>query len=516
MRAILPAAVLLLAACGGKGNGSDAEAEAVDVEEEGDAGDVLPEPECVSDDECSDTLYCNGEETCREGVCVEGDPVACDDEDFCTEDACLEDEDRCVYEPLDADDDGYSAETGEGGIPCGGTDCDDSDPDVNPGARLDCAGDGDMNCNDVPDWQEAEYTPVGADVRVTDHIQDTTQPVIAWTGSEYGATWADDRHGAPEIYFARLDTAGAVVGTELRVTDATDGSGVPRIVWTGSHYGVSWHRGAMADTDVYFARLWGIGTMIGTELRVTNEVRESAYADIAWAGSAFGLVWQDGRRRILAHDLYFQLVGEDGTPLGGNVEVVRLSSAMSFPRIVWSGSEFGVAWADDPAGNLEIYFARLDVTGAVIGTRLRLTDFLENSGVPTIEWTGSEYGIAWVDARDGNNEVYFARVSGDGTKLTADLRITDFLLSSELPWLEWTGRDFGLAFVDRRDDVQIWFTRLGPDGTEHGDEIKITTDPAASVLPSLAWNGSEFGLTWSDFRHDEMRAQVYFNALVCR
>ncbi len=519
MRCIVIGALLALAACGGKGGGgTDAGVDPEAVDDAGDAADAAPEPECTSDDECSDGLFCNGEEACLEGVCVDGDPLRCDDEDFCTEDICVEDDQRCDHEPLDADDDGYAAETGEAGIPCGGTDCDDGDPDVNPGARLDCnaAPDVNMNCNDVPDWLEAGYALVGTEVRVTDHIQDTTQPVLVWSGSEYGTTWADNRHGSYEVYFARLDTSGAVVGSELRVTDATDGSGVPRIAWTGSHYGIVWQRGTITDTDVHFARIWPTGTVIGTELVVTDTTRHARYADVAWSGSTFGLVWEDTRRPLGGQDLYFQSVGEDGTPLGGNVQVVQLSASLSFPRIAWSGSEFAIVWGDNPVGNFEVYFARLDPSGTMIGTELRLTDAAENSGTATIAWTGSEYGIAWVDARDGNNEIYMARVSAAGTKLTPDIRITDFLLSSDSPWLEWTGRDFGLAFVDHRDETQIWFTRIGPDGTELGDEVKLTTDPATSLLPCLAWNGTELGMTWSDFRHDPLRAQVYFNALVCR
>ncbi|MBW2263438.1 MAG: hypothetical protein JRG91_15845 [Deltaproteobacteria bacterium] len=505
----------LLAACGGKGgNGTDAETE---PEAALDAADAVHEPECSLDDECADTLYCNGVERCLEGVCMDGDPVVCDDEDVCTEDSCSEDEERCEYEPLDADEDGYAAETGVGGIPCGGTDCDDSDPDVNPGARLDClaAPDVNMNCNDIPDWEEVVLTPVGTDVRVTDHIQDTTQPVIAWSGSEYGAAWTDDRHGGSEIYFTRLDTAGTIVGSELRVTDATDSSAVPRISWTGSQYGIAWHRGVIADTEIYFARVGADGAMIGTELRVTTAVRLSSYADIAWTGSAWGLVWQDSRRPLGGEDVYFQHVGGDGALVGGNVQVIRLNAALSFPRMTWSGSEFAIAWADNPEGNFEVYFARLDGTGSMVGSELRLTSAAENSGTASIVWTGSEYAIAWVDARDGNNEIYLARVSASGTKLTSDIRITDFLLSSDSPYLEWTGRDFGLAFADHRDETQIWFVRIAVDGTMRNDEVKITTDPATSLLPCLAWNGSEFGLTWGDFRHDPLRAQVYFNALEC-
>jgi hypothetical protein len=88
--------------------------------------------------------------------------------------------------------------------------------------------------------------------------------------------------------------------------------------------------------------------------------------------------------------------------------------------LVWTGSEYGVSWFDERDGNYEIYFARLDALGNKIGSDVRVTnDPLESSG-PSLVWTGSEYGVSWHDFRDGNYEIYFARlrccddVDGDG------------------------------------------------------------------------------------------------------
>src|SRR5688572_29199985 len=47
-------------------------------------------PTCDSNDDCDDTLACNGEETCVANTCQPGTPVACDDGVDCTADACDE------------------------------------------------------------------------------------------------------------------------------------------------------------------------------------------------------------------------------------------------------------------------------------------------------------------------------------------------------------------------------------------------------------------------------------------
>ncbi|MBO6939046.1 MAG: putative metal-binding motif-containing protein [Deltaproteobacteria bacterium] len=82
---------------------------------------------CVSDSDCSDDRFCNGEESCdptsefanRFG-CVTGE-APCDGRE------CFEAEATCAPECPDADGDGFQD------IECGGVDCDDSDANRYPG-----------------------------------------------------------------------------------------------------------------------------------------------------------------------------------------------------------------------------------------------------------------------------------------------------------------------------------------------------------------------------------------------
>lgn len=52
---------------------------------------------CGSDSECDDGRYCNGLESCVDGVCIPGEFVDCDDGNLCTNDTC-DDATGCVYE----------------------------------------------------------------------------------------------------------------------------------------------------------------------------------------------------------------------------------------------------------------------------------------------------------------------------------------------------------------------------------------------------------------------------------
>jgi hypothetical protein len=84
---------------------------------------------CSTDLECSDGLYCNGEESCSAGKCEYAEPIPCDDGIACTEDVCNEVTDRCEARAPDRDGDGVGdANCVNGDGESLGRDCDDADP----------------------------------------------------------------------------------------------------------------------------------------------------------------------------------------------------------------------------------------------------------------------------------------------------------------------------------------------------------------------------------------------------
>ncbi len=100
-------------------------------------------PRCMSDTECDDGTWCNGDEHCRVGDpaangfgCVPGIPRCV------VTGECIEADSRCGSGCPDGDGDGYEPTS------CGGNDCDDGDPRRNPGGTERCDAAGlDEDCN---------------------------------------------------------------------------------------------------------------------------------------------------------------------------------------------------------------------------------------------------------------------------------------------------------------------------------------------------------------------------------
>jgi len=94
------------------------------------------------DTKCKDDVFCDGLEVCEPKLgCREGTAVACDDGSTCTIDTCIEATQDCKNEPRDVDGDG------DPDWSCGGTDCNDTDPDVSGKQAEICANGVDDDCD---------------------------------------------------------------------------------------------------------------------------------------------------------------------------------------------------------------------------------------------------------------------------------------------------------------------------------------------------------------------------------
>jgi hypothetical protein len=337
---------------------------------------------------------------------------------------------------------------------------------------------------------------IGSEVRVTYGANSPRETSLVWTGSEFGVAWADDLPGNYEIYFTRVSPIGENPGSFLRVTYAASHSRHPSLLWTGSEFGVSWddYRNdgdKVCDTysgtydcnyEIYFARISAVGVKIGSDVRVSNQSNLSQYPSLAWTGSQFGVSWHDLRDSSPYGEIYFARVSADGVKLGSDMRETTASWQSEHPSLVWTGSEYGMGWMDcRNAPRWEVYFARLSADGVKQGSDLRVTSGATDSWFPDIVWTGSQFGIVYAFYQTDNREIYFTRVSAAGGKLGGDLRLSYDTGDDDKPILGWTGSEFGVGWAGT-------FIRLSSEGAKLGTEL-------SGWGGGIAWSGSEFGLS---------------------
>jgi hypothetical protein len=348
--------------------------------------------------------------------------------------------------------------------------------------------------------------------KVTDVSSTQQRPRLAWTGSELGFTWYDDRHlpsGNYEIYFKRLDTAGNSLLADTRITSNAQVSYFSDLAWSGSEYGLAWADMRDGNREIYLTILNGAGTKTLTDLRITSNTSYSMYPEIAWNGQRFGLLWSDNY--YSNYDLFFVATAADGNTVAVNKRITLLANDQTAPSLVAAGSDFAFCWTDTRAGN-EIYLKRIDQDGNDVGSNVRITSNAADSKECSLAWTGSEYGLAWSDYRDSNYEIYFQRVAADGTLQGGNLRITSAAQASEAPRLIWQGSVYGLTWRDERDgNREIYFNLLTAGGQRRSPDFRVTQTAEISMSSDVMWADSAFNLTLADYR--TTKSEIYFTRL---
>jgi putative metal-binding protein len=397
-------------------------------------------------------------------------------------------------------------------------DCNDADPLVHPGAQEICDG-RDTDCNGAVDDGICDLSCTrlarrSAELQLTSGPLLHTNPSIVWTGNEYGVVWDASDAGGPAtgIFFNRLSAAGQKAGLDVQVSEGGEACR-PSLVWTGMEFGVTWQDPCNGISEVYFARLGPDGGRIGDPVRVSDaDPRTSSGPRLVWTGSGFGVAWTDTRDGNL--EIYFALLNRSGLKVTQDLRITSANGASLFLDLVWTGSEFALAWTDfrdSTSGQSEVYFNRLSSSGAKLGTDIRVTSSAGASDFPSLAWTGSEFALAWHDSRTGTIQVYFTRLDEIGGKIQEDLQLSDPSLAASYPSATWNGEEFLVAWGDNDGDIVL--RRLDAQGQELGEKVRLAHDLIGSDRPRLTPNGSGYGVTWGDQRVDFF--QVFFARLGC-
>lgn len=313
------------------------------------------------------------------------------------------------------------------------------------------------------------------------------QPALAWTGSGYGTAW---REGA-QIGFVRLDEAGEVVEPFSRTAGTSAGS--PDVVWTGDQYAVAWEDGRNGRDEIYFARFDSGGVQLGPDVRVTDAPGFKGFPSLVWTGSEFAVAWSDQRSQQYVWEVYFTRIDGTGVELGDDLRLTDDDGITSgSPSLTWNGSEFAVAWSES-GPDAAIRFVRLDTTGVPIDDAVDVT---RQAAPSSLTWTGSGYAMVWsndVD-EDGATEIWFTRMDSLGGKLGSDERLSIDPSHAQQPSLAWSGTEFGAIWVAETGSgpMDLRFARISAEGIKIGDTAGLSD--VGFYAPELVWTGTRYGV----------------------
>jgi hypothetical protein len=290
-----------------------------------------------------------------------------------------------------------------------------------------------------------DATPIGNTAFVAG---DVLEPELAWSGSELGLVYSKPASNNYEVHFDAYSPAGVLQGAELQVTGSP--SQVDRranLIRRGNEWAITF-RNTVSPSHLYITRVAGGALVAGSELLVSAADRHSVAA-ITLDDMGYAVAWTNRITNTTTNETWFTQLLPDGSKRGGDFKVTPTGVLEAMPSIVWSGSEYGLAWTDSRAGVDEVYFARFTAIGTRSGPELRLSG--ANSDSPSLVSDGTGYAIAWADGRDGAQDIFLSLLDASGARRGGDVRVTNLPGASTAPHVVLLpGGGYAIAWTDAR------------------------------------------------------------------
>lgn len=373
--------------------------------------------------------------------------------------------------------------------------------------------------NEIPDADIVEddsfctFGKIGGDTQLTFHsrpMHHASGPMLAFTGSEFGLAWNDSRNDPPssQVFFSRLSLAGEEVQEDTLISEL-DNPGFPFITFDGDNFALIL-RGIYGDPPVsviIFSKVSAEGEKIGHDNIIYEGFIEVPV--MAVAGNEYGVIWSDMEIPSGIESVKFMKIGEGGEILVDPLIVVADRNYVGTPSsIVFSGSEFAVLWQDEYWYDINLFFQRISTDGTLLGSTLQITHTYSCES-PSIAFTGSEYGVVcyghWTE---DTNDILLIRLSPDGEMLGEEIRLTEGIADLRFPSIAYSGSEYGISWADW--EHRIIMGRFQPDGERIQGEIEVINSAITNrgTIP-LVSTGSEYSMVWE---YDE---NIYFTKIGC-
>jgi hypothetical protein len=351
-------------------------------------------------------------------------------------------------------------------------------------------------------------------------------PAVAGLGSEFLITWVDNRNYATtgyDLYALRVDSNANAIGSEMTISGAAGDQVLQAAASDGSAYLVTWSDNQNAATngyDLYAARVDSTGVVDPNGVALASTSDDELPSDlVADSAGSYYVVWQTDTRT--ATNVSGASVQTGGAALTTSAALAIASTAYGrySPAIASNGAGHLVTWTDgrDSSTGANVYAVRVDGSGALLDANgIDVSTAFIGQHAPAIASNGSDYLVAWEDARAGspngaqNLDVWGARVDATGTVLDpSGIAIATAPLNQLEPKIASNGTDYLVVWHDYRNDgdnptdtippspADIYGARVTSAGTvEDPGGIAIATTTLDELRPSVASNGVDYFVAW--------------------
>jgi hypothetical protein len=228
-------------------------------------------------------------------------------------------------------------------------------------------------------------------------------PVLAWMEGEYPAT---------SSFVARVDPATGALVADSKKPLGGAGAGFPYVASGASALAVAFSQPAGATATIDFG-------LLGPSLELTGRqslrapAGDARLARVGRRGGAFLVAWEDFREPD--EQVFMALVDQAGAKSADALVENPGTGSANWPNVASKadGSSSAVVYYQFRQRRPQIFLAYIDATGRKVGGDLQVsnTPAAAYAKYPDVQWSGSTFGVVWVDTRFGDGQAFFANVS---------------------------------------------------------------------------------------------------------
>lgn len=310
-------------------------------------------------------------------------------------------------------------------------------------------------------------------------------PAAAFDGTNYFVVWQDSQPGGStwDIRGARVSSTGEVLDVPpIHISSDTNYQWNPAVAFGGSEYFVTWQDrrfGASSGWAVYGARVTTSGTLLDSSGILIQ--RHRGYNDItpavAFDGTNFLVLWNEGR----TYGRFINQAGQflDSTPF----PVTTVAGDKKIPCVVYGQDCFLVVWDDYRTFDYgRLYGVRLSSFGGRLDTGdLRLS----GGGSPTVGSLDGDFATAWYQINNGTYSVAALHISGDGVPDTKPLTVATGPGQRVDPSITSVDDYYVLAWPDSKNgNWDIYGAKMSRSLTGR-DTFPVCVKPRDQTVPSI-------------------------------
>lgn len=258
---------------------------------------------------------------------------------------------------------------------------------------------------------DSHGTPVGQGLSIGATASNESRPVISPAPGGFAVAYMDNPVGEPSVQVAFIDGNMKLTGP----TRLASSAGFPWVAGDDKNVAMIWSdRRSGQAFDIHFAKLDTNKLAPEGEVPLRSGVPNDALLG-RMIHTSFGFMsaWEDLRGDD--NQIYMALTDSDGKQIYNGLVEEPNTGDSNWPNIAWTGSAAGLVYyqwrGDDP----QIFISFIDGAGKRVGGLHDLAVSMNPKGsmarFPDVQWTGSEFGVAWIDTREGRPELYFAHVT---------------------------------------------------------------------------------------------------------